>query len=113
MAHSRWSAAKRNFKSYKRQFQEKSPTERSYAKLKVDDVFDLLDAASSSAKSKVPELRLLMEEHKWEIAATVHAGGRGGDQELHFNIRFPKRHYHVRCKPLKDDTVIVFDITNR
>lgn len=113
MAHSRWSAAKKNYKSYKKQFQEKSPTERTYAKLRMDDVFDLLDAAASSARSKVPELRTLMETNSWEVAATVHAGGRGGDQELHFNIRFPKKQYHVRCKALKDDTVVVFDITTR
>ena len=113
MASSRWTEARNNCKRYKQQFQKKTPTERVYAKLKLNDVFDLLDGASRLARAKITALRQLMSERKWELAATVHAGGRGGDAELHFNIRFTasKDQYHVRCKERKDEQVVVFDVT--
>lgn len=114
-----WSAAKKNCSSYRKQFQQKSPTERTYAKLTLDDVIKLLDNASGSARSKVADLRKHMSNRSWELRATVHSGGRGADEELHFNIlvagddEHRKVHYHIRCKALRSEAVVVFDVTGR
>jgi hypothetical protein len=119
MSASQWSEAKKNCSGYKKQFQSKSATERVYAKLDIDDIIKLLDNASSSARAKVIELRKHMSARPWELRATVHEGGRGGDAELHFNILVsgegPQKevHYHVRCKAMKDETVVVFDVTGK
>ena len=119
MSTSQWSDAKKNCSSYKKQFQQKSTNERTYAKLKVDDIIKLLDNASGSARAKVVELRKHMSARPWELRATVHAGGRGGDDELHFNIVVSgegaqkKVHYHIRCKAMKDESVVVFDVTGK
>jgi hypothetical protein len=119
MSTSQWSDAKRNCSGYKKQFQQKSATERTYAKLSLDDVIKLLDSASSSVRGKIIELRKHMSTRAWELRATVHAGGRGGDDELHFNIlvsgddQQKKVHYHIRCKAMKDDSVVVFGVTGK
>ena len=119
MTASQWGDAKKNCKSYKKQFQTKSTAERIYAKLSVADVIKLLDAASGSPRAKVMELRKHMNVRPWEIRATLHENGRGGHAELHFNILVKgddsqkQVHYHVRCKSNKDDSVVVFDVTGR
>jgi hypothetical protein len=119
-----WDKQRSNCLGYKKQFQEKLAHIRTWAKLDVDDMFYLLDTASTSAKSGVIEVRDLMKRRHWSATATLHRGGfgnaRGIDYELHFNILFPgappstqRRHFHVRCKELPNDKVVVFEITDR
>ena len=119
-----WNRARANCLGFKQQFQEKDIYERSYAKLGLDDLFALLDSASRSAQASVVPLRELMCRRHWTVTATAHKGGfgsKGGgvDKELHFNVLFPgapssvrKEHFHVRCKALSDDSLVVFEITN-
>jgi hypothetical protein len=118
-----WEKQRSNCLGYKKQFQEKLERVRTWAKLDIDDMFHLLDTASTSAKSGVIEVRELMKRRHWRATATLHRGGfgntRGIDHELHFNILFPgappstpRHHFHVRCKELPNDELVVFQITD-
>jgi hypothetical protein len=121
-----WERARKNCLSYKSQFQQEDVFVRAYAKLDLADVFRLLASASRAAQGQIIELRRLMTRRHWHITATLHKGGFGNaggkDQELHFNILFPgevfmpdanKRHFHVRCKALPNETVVVFQVSDR
>ena len=118
-SHVIWNRARANCLAYKKQFQRAQPRERAYAKLDLDDIFHLLDSASSSARAKIIEIKGLMCRRHWSVTATIHEGGFGEDAELHFNILFrgaqsePRYHFHLRCKALPDETVVIFDVTER
>ena len=120
-----WDRARKNCLSYKAQFQTKDARVRAYAKLDLDDVLQLLAKASRSAHGGVIEMRRLMLRRHWHVTATLHSGGfgneNGKDEELHFNILFPgeafkpdteRRHFHVRCKALPDESVVAFEVTD-
>ena len=120
-SHQIWERAKKNCLGYKKQFQERTPDVRVYAKVGLDDLFYLLDNVAHSARGQSILLRDMMCSRPWELVATVHRGGRGDsdrppDQELHFNMLFPGslgiqgRHFHIRCKARPDESVHVFDI---
>ena len=126
-----WNEARKRNHTWKKQYQEKSTTVRAYAKLTLDDVFRLLDAASGSAKQAASELKALMSNSPWNLTATLHEGGKGGigrppDEQLHFNINIlglaedkkrgivgvKKNSFHIRCKELPRGGVVVFSITH-
>lgn len=118
-----WEIARKNCLGYKKQFQEQLKGQRTYAKLDLDDIFALLSTASRSARGQITELRRMLCRRHWEVTATAHTGGfgnsKGKDDVLHFNILVPgvppsttKHHFHIRCKTLPDDTLVVFDVTD-
>jgi hypothetical protein len=123
-SHQIWQRARANCLGFKTQFQEQETGRRTYAKLNLDDLFQLLDSSvSSSARRGALEIRNLMCRRHWRITATAHRGGygngTGADQELHFNVLFPgippageRDHYHLRCKERSDESLVIFEITN-
>ena len=122
-----WERAKKLCLSYKKQFVGKQgthdhlPRSRTYAKMDLEDVFYLLDTVAYSGRAGMIELKQKLISRPWHLRATVHEGGFGSDEELHFNIEFMppahapntrKEHYHVRCKAKPDNTVYVFDVSS-
>jgi hypothetical protein len=111
-----WNHARQNCLGFKRQFHETDTTRRTYAKLDLQSVFELLDRAPPFVQSMKIRLRGDMNREHWHLVASLHRGGketsrRPPDEQLHFDIRFEFGTYHIRCRERSDGTVYVFDIT--
>jgi len=94
--------SKRFDEKYSRKFLDKATDVRNFVKLTPADIIDLLNTASTSARSQARLLLQLMQGRPWLPSATVHEGGTGDhpgvDNNLHITLKVGYRSYHLQCK---------------
>ena len=84
-----------------------------YVKLEPRQIFDLLNEVTGRNKTKATHLLQQLAAEPWYILCDPHAGGSADNAPLHITLRINDKGVHLNCKQNADETLYIYEITER